>query len=274
MSLFKKLFGPREPPPPVRDVAGLVKPLSRPAIHVVKSPAATGSYFGGAPSLPPGLTWPSKDGRPLPFLACLDLEALNRVSRLPWLPASGALLIFYDIEGQPWGFDPKDRGSWAVVLAPGPVPPAASPVSTGLTHQYVTFRAIDSVPSWERPEVAALGLSDAESDILIDLCSASYADAPAHQVGGFPNPVQSDEMELECQMASTGIYAGDAEAYRRNDLAGLRAAAQHWRLLLQVDSDDSLGAMWGDAGMLYFWVDEREARAGRFDQAWLVLQCH
>jgi uncharacterized protein YwqG len=32
--------------------------------------------------------------------------------------------------------------------------------------------------------------------------------------------------------------------------------------------------MWGDAGILYFWIREEDARAGRFDQAWAVLQCH
>lgn len=32
--------------------------------------------------------------------------------------------------------------------------------------------------------------------------------------------------------------------------------------------------MWGDAGILYFWVREQEAAAGRFDNAWAILQCH
>jgi uncharacterized protein YwqG len=32
--------------------------------------------------------------------------------------------------------------------------------------------------------------------------------------------------------------------------------------------------MWGDGGVLYFWIREADARARRFDQAWVVLQCH
>ena len=32
--------------------------------------------------------------------------------------------------------------------------------------------------------------------------------------------------------------------------------------------------MWGDGGMLYFWIREEDARAGRFDRAWAVLQCY
>ena len=31
--------------------------------------------------------------------------------------------------------------------------------------------------------------------------------------------------------------------------------------------------MWGDCGMIYFWVREPEARSGNFANAWLVLQC-
>jgi uncharacterized protein YwqG len=40
-----------------------------------------------------------------------------------------------------------------------------------------------------------------------------------------------------------------------------------------MDTDDELDVMWGDGGMLYFWVEEEAARAGRFDNVWLVLQC-
>jgi uncharacterized protein YwqG len=41
-----------------------------------------------------------------------------------------------------------------------------------------------------------------------------------------------------------------------------------------MDSDDGLKVMWVDLGMLYFWNRERDSRAGKFDDAWVVLQCH
>ena len=93
-------------------------------------------------------------------------------------------------------------------------------------------------------------------------------------MGGFPNPVQGDAMELECQLASNGIYAGEPSANEEPRAKALADGAGDWRLLLQVDSDDSLNVMWGDAGILYFWIREQDARARRFDRAWLVLQCH
>jgi hypothetical protein len=87
---------------------------------------------------------------------------------VPWLPPAGRLLFFYDAENQPWGFDPKDRGSWSVMLVDGPAAPVPPPAVAELTRQTIAFRAISSFPSWERPEVQALHLSDAEAEILID----------------------------------------------------------------------------------------------------------
>jgi uncharacterized protein YwqG len=278
MSFLTRLFGPKEPPPPSsppRDVMALTAPLAQPAVHVVKTAGESSSYVGGAPPLPPGTAWPSKGGAPLTFLACLDLGALQAALPVPWLPQSGRLLFFYDAENQPWGFDPKDRGSWAVMLALGDAPPSsAPPTGASLTHHAVTFTKIDSYPSYERPAVVALQLTDAESELLIDARDAAFGTAPHHQVAGFPDPVQGDEMELECQLVSNGLYCGDSSGYLSRRASELREGAKDWRLLFQIDSDDDLGVMWGDAGILYFWIREEDARAGRFDQAWAVLQCH
>ena len=102
---------------------------------------------------------------------------------------------------------------------------------------------------------------------------AVYGDGPCHQVDGFPSPIQGDEMELECQLVSNGIYCGDSSGYESAEAAALRGGASDWRLLLQVDSDDDLKMMWGDGGVLYFWIREADARAGRFENTWVVLQC-
>jgi uncharacterized protein YwqG len=274
MGILKGLFGRKEPPPPPRDVLALAAPLKRPAVLVRTSVDDTRSHFGGTPMLPAGTSWPSRDGAPLTFLACLDLASLHAALPVPWLPASGRLLFFYDAEKQPWGFDPKDRGSFAVVLASGDAAtPAASPV-TPLTRRNISFGVIGTYPSWERPEVEALRLTDAEAEILIDARLAAYGESPHHQVWGFPDPIQGDEMELECQLVSHGLYCGDSSGYLSREAAPLKEGAKDWRLLLQIDTDEDLGVMWGDGGILYFWIREEDARAGRFDQAWAVLQCY
>lgn len=61
-------------------------------------PAAT-SWLGGAPTVPAGFDWPTgRDGRPLHFVAQIDLAALKPEpmtgARAPGLPTEGALLVF------------------------------------------------------------------------------------------------------------------------------------------------------------------------------------
>jgi uncharacterized protein YwqG len=275
MGIIDRLFGRSgEPPPSGRDVAALVAPLARPAVHLVKSSATTSSYLGGTAALPAAIAWPSNAGKPLTLLASLDLASVSQTLPMPWLPSSGRLLFFYDIDNQPWGFDPDDRGSWAVILVADEVTsPDGATDHRGLPRHYLSFQAISTYPSRQRPEVAALKLSDTETDSLSELSSSAYGDLPCHQVGGFANPIQGDDMEEECQLASHGVNCGDPSVHRSPEFAPLREGARDWRLLLQFDSDDELGVMWGDAGILYFWIREQDARAGRFDTTWLVLQC-
>ena len=209
MSILKRFFGPKEPPPPPRDVMALAAPLKVPALHVVKAEGESTSYLGGTPPWPAGTAWPNRDGAPLTFLACIDLASVQTALPVAWLPTGGRLLFFYDADKQPWGFDPKDRGSWLVTLAAEGAS-LSTAMAEPLARQPVEFARIDSYPSWERPQVVALHLTDAESELLIDGGDAVFGKAPHHQIGGFPDPVQGDEMELECQLVSNGLYCGDS----------------------------------------------------------------
>ena len=275
MGIIDKLFGRTGGTPPSgRDVAALVGPLASPAVHLVKSAETTSSSLGGASALPPTMAWPSKAGKPLTLLASLDLASLNQTLPLPWLPASGRLLFFYDVENQPWGFDPNDRGSWAVIFVrEDPRLSDSAPAHRSLPRLDLSMRKINTYPSLQRPQVAALGLTDAEKDSFSDLSDAVYQEFPCHQLGGFANPIQGDEMEVECQLASHGIYCGEPSVHNALEFARLRDGSGDWRLLLQLDSDDDLGVMWGDGGILYFWIREQDAQAARFENVWVVLQC-
>lgn len=50
--------------------------------------------------------------------------------------------------------------------------------------------------------------------------------------------------------------------------------AGDWHLLLQIDSDDDTGMMWGHAGRIYYWIREQDLMVRVFDEAWLILQCY
>ena len=279
MGFFSRLFGGDRPEPPlspeeIEKLRAMASRLASPAVHFVSSSGEAPSYFGGEPKLPPGSAWPtSAGGAQLQFLASIDLQSVAAVLVIDWLPNTGRLLFFYDTDAQPWGFDPRDRGGWAVVYAEGGAAPgAAGPAK--LPTRFVSPKRIDSLPSYERPEVESLALPEPQSEWLIDFGADVYGDAPRHQMGGYPQPIQGDGMELECQLASNGINVGDPSGYKDPRAAALEAGAADWRLLLQVDSDDEIDVMWGDAGTIYFWIREDDARARRFDRIWLVLQCH
>lgn len=51
------------------------------------------------------------------------------------------------------------------------------------------------------------------------------------------------------------------------------ATSSDWRLLLQLDTDDEAGWMWGDVGTLYFATRCSIAVPTAFDHAWMVFQC-
>jgi len=93
-----------------------------------------------------------------------------------------------------------------------------------------------------------------------------------HRVGGYPEPIQGDP-KLEAHLASHGLYCGSAEGYQRGKELGLLPGAADWELMLQVDSDDRAGMMWGDLGRLYFLIHKEALQQRTFQDAWLVFQC-
>jgi uncharacterized protein YwqG len=93
-----------------------------------------------------------------------------------------------------------------------------------------------------------------------------------HQLLGHSNNIQGD-MQLEAQLVTNGLYCGDERGYQDPRRRALEKGADQWQLLLQLDSDDGAKMMWGDAGMLYFWIRRDDLRAGRFDKVWMAFQC-
>ena len=220
MNFVRRWFAPKkDDDTPVRDVAALAAPLAAPAVHIVKTDAPSRSHFGGSPNLPAGIAWPVRNGTRLGFLARLSLPEIQSAHAIEWLPDAGALLFFYDLEEQPWGFDPKHREGWAVLLAADLPEPISQPEvrkkrhASALQHRNVVFRPIDKLPSTDRDAFSALELSEKEADLYCDLVDGVFRGEPQHQIAGFPSPIQGDEMELECQLVSNGLYCGDGKGY-------------------------------------------------------------
>lgn len=234
------------------------------------------SHLGGDPRLPASAKWPSREGRPLTHLATLDLSEIAKANTISWLPDTGKLLFFYDIDEQPWGFDPKDRDGWSVLHVPEPsADQAADPVSreSALPEIPVRFQRVESLPSLERLRDLSVAFTDVEEETYEEGLFELREDELGHQMGGFPSPIQNDDMELECQLASNGVNLGDGAAHLSETAEQHAPGAKNWRLLLQLCDHDELGVVWGDMGSLYFWVEEAKSREADFSDVWLVLQC-
>lgn len=263
---------------------------SRPGVAILREVAEEdaipigASKLGGRPDLPAAAAWPARDGRPLAFIGQIDLAGVPDVE--PSLPRSGLVLFFYDAVNQPWGFDLKDKGAAHVVY----VPPGAA-----LKRTDPAMGAYSDEPEYDKPfascavrfEVVTtypdLGPSliereDADEvlDLVSELVRAGQGedDEPRHQLRGHPLLLQNP-MEIECQLVSNGIYCGggDIRAADRRRAAQLERGAKDWTLLLQVDTDDSAGWMWGDVGMLYFWIRHEDIARADFSKVWCILQC-
>jgi uncharacterized protein YwqG len=91
--------------------------------------------------------------------------------------------------------------------------------------------------------------------------------------GGFPETVQNNDLELTAELVSHGIYCGNPKGYREGKSRGLGAGAADWRLLLQLDSEEDAGMMWGDLGRLYFMIREEDLKTLSFNRAWMDMQC-
>ncbi|MBU1244636.1 DUF1963 domain-containing protein [Myxococcota bacterium] len=269
---------PRLPP----AVAATELPSVRLRVAPSAKPHQLGdSRIGGRPDLPKGTPWPIHAGRPLSFLAQFRLADVPRPGSLIDLPSDGHLYFFYDVEGMPWGFDPKDRGSWVVLYAPSgaDLAPAAPDPGAKPPHEFkaaaVEFAVEATLPDPMSDVVERLALDPVDDeDYAAFLRSKEDTDATLEsRILGHPQLIQNG-MQLECQLASNGIYVGGPEGYHDPHVAELKRAAADWRLLLQLDSHEDQGMMWGDSGRLYFWIREQDLRAKRFDRAWLILQCY
>jgi uncharacterized protein YwqG len=277
-----------------RDLLSLVRPSIRlRAERVPFEQMAIGqSRIGGLPDIPQGIAWPrwlpmppreDKFGnrwRPespalLGFIAQIDLSELPHFDDS--LPKSGSLYFFYDRYCEPWGYDPADRGCCRVLYAncdrsslTRPEPPNdveyEHVAATCKVETSPELTLPDDLPGlvYDTPEYHAYY---AVRDELIGSWGGTH-----HRLLGHPQVVQNP-MELECQLVSNGIYCGSSEGYECEESKALEAGAADWRLLLQIDSDDAPGWMWGDVGRIYFWTKQQDLRLRRFEDVWLIFQC-
>jgi uncharacterized protein YwqG len=250
-------------------------------------------------------------GAPLAFVAQINLAELSPIDGAePQLPTHGMLWFFYD--AQFLAFDAEDADRFHVVYSEvGPDDlrraEARAPVDEGPFEVFdpvvLAPRAELSLPSADAdPErglptmdedeletyhelVEHRNLRGAEAHASTDDEGLPTLPPPVHRVLGWPHLIQGDNMEIECEASTRGrgmlgrlggaVRSATAGGSREDEKRAFkRTARDSWRLLLQVDSDEAAGMMWGDAGMLYFWIRADDLAARRLERVWCVMECY
>ena len=145
-------------------------------------------------------------------------------------------------------------------------------------YRACSLRAVPalSLPDGGSSLMKELNLNAGDLETYFEFCAGRVAnpqpsETTQHQMFGYSTPVQN-EMELECD----AIRRGDQ---MRWDAPSQRyiAAMQDWIVLFQLDTDDyqeGPGWMWGDAGLLYFWIHRDDLAALDFNKVVTIEQCH
>jgi uncharacterized protein YwqG len=258
------------------------------------------SRFWGCPDVPEDFCWPTWVGskvkwdrttrksyrtppevRKLDFVAQINLEQLHEFARWSGIPNAGTLYFFYDLGIQPWGYDPQDKDAAKVIWV-------ADNNNLVRWNENCTPN-VDWEPhpcrlsfcrEWTIPDWWSFGFEyergwEIHNELRKGIGVHRENDRDSlHRILGWPDQIQGD-MQLECQLVANGLYCGDSSGYNDPRATSLRAGAEDWKLLLQIDTDyENPGWMWGDVGRIYYWIHRAELRQGQFENCRLVLQCY
>jgi len=257
--------------------------LKKPCIAITAKPvsmdqiAAGESRFGGIPDIPPTYKWPTyNDGKHLPFIAQINFRETSAFDSEDLLPKMGQLLIFYEGGENCWGFRADDHKFWKIEFFDSDIPltrrelPPDIPDWIRIKPGKLEFRSSDSRPDFL--DFATISFSPEKRNSYIDYLESLNLPVATHQMLGHSRNVQND-MRLECQLTSNGIDCGGPEGYSDPRRKELEPGSADWMLLLQFDTDDDLGIMWGDVGTIYVWIRKQDLAAKRFDKARICFQC-
>lgn len=244
-----------------------VERLAQPALQLVTHKVAEAKIplgrtkVGGRPDLPPGFVWPRHgSGKPLAFLAQVNLADAATVRPLAGLPKAGLLLVFSvfgwtvedDLDPQLPEGDYADDWTRCTVVDTATLTRAKVPAGVNrFPAAAVTFRPILTLP--DDGDAAAWGavkLRKAERDrynaVYWSFQKLSGSAAPNHHLLGHPTYIQSVI-----------------------DAVGVRGL----RLLFQLDSDSNTDMLWGDGGHVYFFGQPAEMKKGDLRTLFTDYQC-
>lgn len=276
---------------------GSLRPVIRLAADPGRRPAPWESKVGGVPYRPLGAPWPvavQPDGRPLVFLAQLNMAELNAGGGLPDFPDRGIVQVFvmndmwYGAEEEPWMSLNGAQSKYRVLYWPDVIedvgqldaqvpPPQVDPqeveawAARGWDRAGIDNELIDAaLPHDPNREIALAHLTDREpvsgaDDAASRLLGTDIWDAAPESdgVGRLASPLYD--------LAAGGHKLGGYPNFTQSDPRGPEDS--DLILLFQLDSDDALGLMWGDGGTANFFIRPADLAARDFSRVAMHWDC-
>lgn len=242
------------------------------------------SKISGQPDLVSVEGWPLWETKPMAFIAQINLDELSTQFPSNKLPQKGLLSFFIGVDKEleipHVNGTPDERNKWKVIYSPD-VDKTERIVMVdepefGLECSVKFQERGDKLPLVGSLPVKALGLSDKELDNYFQLAAqintGSNLGDTYDQLLGYPQFIQENNMEAICELSINGRDSA-AELAGNSDIdSSLLQSASDWTLLLQLSSSEKTDLMWGDGGVLYWYIRRSDLDNENFDNTWIVLQ--
>lgn len=258
------------------------------------------SRAGGDPDLPADMEWPTVNGQPMVFVAQLNLAEVAATDPQGLLPDSGMLYFFFGND------EPSTHMPHKVIYVENPVDltvvqPAAPPLYTrtkahlfGPDAELLSpFQAVSlaprkglNIPTLPYAEEELNTLADSIEDDeqaenlpeVYEMLAREVDGAWLCKIYGYPEEHNGD-LEYEAALRIHADQPYDCfpdsalETLTKHFQSEERAmeAVHNAMLLLEVRSDCRTGFMWGNNGVIHYYMDVDDLKNRRFDRTFCGL---
>lgn len=207
------------------------------------------SKFGGYPDLPPGMDFPRLHGEPLSFIGQYNLREIKQTGFPSPLPDQGMLYFFCSLPPSEMKGQVLYTSASPNNLYPVPFPDDL-PRENCFPEYKMKFVLDQTLPNVEAGEE----MDEVFYDLMDQLYELENQQTAVHQIFGLPFEIDRDVFQqCEAESGKTG---------------------HQWNLLLQIDSDEQLEMVWGDLGILYFCISEKDLKEENFPETQMVMQSY
>ncbi|WP_337100090.1 YwqG family protein [Paenibacillus sp. YIM B09110] len=257
----------------LEDYSEQFQSMIKPSIRLItereseKKLAIGQTKLGGQPDLPANVEWPYWKEYPMSFIAQINLQEMPIIQTdNDKYPAKGIIYFFYttypeamyeeiDFENNPMTskvlFYDGEINDLVRTQPPKQLSKELQFFSASVFPQIEW--SVPEVESYEVNEVLGLSWGEENNDKYWEIFKENFS---KKYIKGYT---------LETHVGMNRLYG-------YHDAVQGEFKGEGWRLLLQIDSEDSTNMEWGDTGRLYFWIKDYDLRNLQFDSVTTIQE--